>query len=96
MLRHGAQVVQAYARNKGIISLRQSYRFSVINYLWAVSCLVNKERTERGKGEVNTKHSRKGCSIPPPNLGDGAKSQGVRKHEKSRVAHGYASRWNKR
>ena len=30
------------------------------------------------------------------NLGDGAKSQGVRKHEKSRVAHGYASRWNKR
>nr|DAL42895.1 MAG TPA_asm: hypothetical protein [Caudoviricetes sp.] len=31
MLRCGAQVVQAYARNKGIISLRQSYRFSVIN-----------------------------------------------------------------
>nr|DAM08898.1 MAG TPA: hypothetical protein [Caudoviricetes sp.]DAP13629.1 MAG TPA: hypothetical protein [Caudoviricetes sp.] len=24
-----------------------------------------------------TKHSRKGCLIPPPNLGNGAKSQGV-------------------
>nr|DAM08897.1 MAG TPA: hypothetical protein [Caudoviricetes sp.] len=33
VLRYGAHAVRACARNKDLISLRQSYRFSVISYL---------------------------------------------------------------